>query len=347
MGDRVTETARERRRKAAATTVALLLHGAVALAFFFGNSPDPQASVATDAIESPEIDVVVEAPLPPAESPPVDPSTSAEQPAMRTREAAVERSLVASNEQGVAPEPNAESASEPAAPAPAEAPIAIARPALPIGAIYANPFLPRSQAAVERAEGKRAVDHAMKDPARERERELGLGPEGPVITALGDATWRSLAPVRGRATFVVTAEQTGVVGLELFSEEGGRAGWADAARIARDALAGKKLRLPPNVRRAVMKIEVTSAWKLPSGQDPGADVSVFGIGVKKGEGKDSPKVSILDPIPKLRVVELAKDIKVPVLVLQIDLFSTNSDPSNIGAKAQRVIHAHSVDTQLM
>lgn len=213
----------------------------------------------------------------------------------------------------------------------------------------ANPFLPRSEQAVALAESKRAVDRALKDPARERETELGLGPEGPVLTALGEATARSTAPVRGRAVFVATADENGVFALELHDAEGSRAGWDDARGLALAALKGKKLRLPAGATRAVMRIEVRSDWKLPSGHDPGTNVNVFHVPVGKGETKDSAAVNILDPIPKLRVVELpiTKDVKLPIVSVQLDIFSTNVDPADLGAKPRRVVHAHAIDTQVM
>ncbi|MDF2691809.1 MAG: hypothetical protein K0S65_192 [Labilithrix sp.] len=182
------------------------------------------------------------------------------------------------------------------------------------------------------------------------EAALGLGPEGPVLSALADGTSRSVAPVRGRAVFVATSNAAGeVVSIELEDAEGGRPGWADAARIALASLQGKKLQLAPGTTRAVMKIEVVSAWRLPSGQDPGSDVTLFHIPVAKGEGKDSAKVSILDPIPKLRVdyYEPSPGVKIPLLSIQLDIFSATTDPSNLGAKPRRVIHSRLLDSKLM
>lgn len=220
---------------------------------------------------------------------------------------------------------------------------------LGLGAAGQNPFLPKSEAAVALAESKRSIDRALKDPARERERSLGLGPEGPVLTALEDATSRSTAPVRGKAIFVATADENGVFQIELRDAEGSRAGWDDARTIALAALQGKKLRLPAGATRAVMRIQVKSDWKLPSGHDPSPEISLFHIPLKKGETKESAKVTILDPIPKLRMTEMAIDqnTKIPLPSVQVDLFSTNVDPTDIGAKPRRVVHSHLVDSQVM
>ncbi len=228
-----------------------------------------------------------------------------------------------------------------------------AEPARPVDigiGIGRNAFLPRSQADVERSEAKRAVDRALRDPIRERDRALGLGPEGPVLTALADATWRSVAPVRGRAVFVAVADAHGdVVSIELLDAEGGRPGWADAARIALAALKGKRLRVGSAATRVVMKIEVVSAWKLPNGQDPGHDVSLFGAPVARGEGRDSAKTSILDPVPKLRVYawEPSPGVKIPIPTVELDIFRTNVDPANLGSKPRRVIHSRLLDSAIM
>jgi hypothetical protein len=257
--------------------------------------------------------------------------------------------------------PRGESATaEPLSPR-ADAPPAAAVPAAPSTGVVpltarelgiasgGNPFLPKSERAVALAESKRAVDRALKDPAREREAELGLGPEGPVLAALGEATSRSTAPVRGRAVFVATADENGVFAIELRDAEGSRAGWDDARAIALGVLKGKKLRLPAGATRAVMRLEVRSDWKLPSGLDPGTNVSVLRIPVGKGETKDATRVTILDPIPTVRMTEipLPGGAKIPVPSVELDLFSTNADPANLGAKPRRVVHARVIETQVM
>lgn len=96
------------------------------------------------------------------------------------------------------------------------------------------------------------------------DRELGLGPEGPVLAALGEGASASATPVRGRAVFLAVT-----------------------------------------------------------------------------------KVAILDPIPKLRVVELAPDIKVPVVSVSLDVISVAGDPANIGAKPRRIIHTRLIDSKVL
>jgi hypothetical protein len=227
-----------------------------------------------------------------------------------------------------------------AEPAPGPSVVPLSAEALGIG--RTNPFLVRAEEP-PRAAAKRRVEEALRAPARDRERALGLGPEGPVLRALDEATPRSTAPVRGRAVFLAVADDEGaVVRLEVLDCDGDRAGWADAARLASAALRGTKLRIPKSTRRAEMRIEVTSTWKLPGGQEPGTDVTLFRVPLAKGEGKSSSKVSLLDPIPKLRVVEvpLPDGRTMPIPSIQIDLFRAAVDPANAGAQPRRVVHAH-------
>jgi hypothetical protein len=155
--------------------------------------------------------------------------------------------------------------------------------------------------------------------------------------------------VRGKAVFVATADENGVYQIELRDADGSRAGWDDARTIALSALKGKKLRLPPGSTRAVMRIEVKSDWKLPSGHDPTPEISLFHIPLQKGETKESAKVSILDPIPKVRMqdVWIDKNTRISVPSVQLDIFHTNMDPTDIGAKPRRVVHSHLMDAQVM
>lgn len=198
------------------------------------------------------------------------------------------------------------------------------------------------------AEAKQNAESMLREPARARERELGLGPDGPVLAALSDASSLGTTDVKGRAVFLAVADATGVViRIDVLECDGGRAGWTNAATAARGALAGKTLRLPSTAKGAQMRIEVVSQWKLPSGHDPGTDVSMLGIPVAKGEGKKSTRVELLNPVPKLEAVELAPGVKVTVPTVTFTIIAVNGDPANIGAKPRRVVHARLLDATVL
>jgi len=179
------------------------------------------------------------------------------------------------------------------------------------------------------AESNRAAAAMLRGTGQQHDREVGLGPEGPVLRALGDATMASFAPVKGRAVFRAITDGTGmVVGIEVLSCDGGRDGWVNAAELAREALSGKKLRLPSAATQAEMRIEIVSEMKMPSGHDPGVDVSVLGLPITKGDGPQSTQVRILDPF-------------------SLSFLAGTADPSDIGAKPRRVVHTRILESKVL
>ncbi|MBX3215830.1 MAG: hypothetical protein KF850_27575, partial [Labilithrix sp.] len=77
------------------------------------------------------------------------------------------------------------------------------------------------------SEAKRRAEQALKDGVRARDVDLGLGPEGPVLRALEDATYADVAPERGGATFLAVVDARGlVVDLRLLSSTGPPRDWA-------------------------------------------------------------------------------------------------------------------------
>lgn len=81
-------------------------------------------------------------------------------------------------------------------------------------------------------------------------------------------------------------------GIEVVDCDSG--GWANATELALDALRGKKLSMPSTAKRATMRIEIVSEMKMPSGHDPGVDVSILGVPITKGDGRQATQVRLLD-----------------------------------------------------
>ncbi len=205
-----------------------------------------------------------------------------------------------------------------------------------------------ARAALSLPESKRATRDLFREPAQKRDRDLGLGPEAPVLRALCSATFASVAPVRGRAVFRAVADDAGmIVGIEVVECDGETGAWAQTAELARSGLAGTTLRMPPHASRTEMRVEITSAWKIPSGHDSGTDVSFFGEQTSKGEGVESPKVAILDVLPKIHVIKVSRELKIPVVIVDPDIFSVKGDAANAGAKPRRVVHAHLLDSKVL
>ena len=200
------------------------------------------------------------------------------------------------------------------------------------------------------ARARENVEASLRLAAGARDRALGLGPEGPVLAALQQATFASTAPVDGRALFDVVANGQGVVErVDLDTADEAREGWENVAALAREALRGRTLRvagasLGGLTTTTVMKVEVVSSLKMPSGHDAGVNASVLGLPFRKGEGKHATKVVILDPIPKTEpvTVEIVPGYSIKVYVTTWDLLAVHGDPVDIGAKPQRVVQARLV-----
>lgn len=221
--------------------------------------------------------------------------------------------------------------------------------AIGLGLGAPNPFLAREEAPNPASSARAAVhENVLREPARLREQEIGLGPEGPVLQALGRATTTSSAPVHGRAVVLAVADRTGViVSVEVVDCDGSRSGWTQAADLARATLGGQKLRLPSTAAGAELRIEITSDWKIPSGHDTGTDVTLLSLETQKGNGKDCTKVAILDVLPKKKLLKLSKDLEISVVTVDADAISISGDPANSGAKPRRIVHTRLLAAKML
>jgi hypothetical protein len=192
-------------------------------------------------------------------------------------------------------------------------------------------------------EARRAggVEASVRRALDERDRELGLDSAGPAITALEQATMQSTAPSNSRARFEVVADASGhVTSVRVLDVSEDFPSWQRVAAQALRALEGKVLR-NAGPRGVAMTIAVESRWQLPSGSDPGVEVEIVGTTAKAGEGKRSPKVSILKPRINLVPVDPDGGLKVPEV--SITVLELAGDPTDIGAKPLRTVRAHLVE----
>lgn len=210
--------------------------------------------------------------------------------------------------------------------------------------------LPEPAAPVASETPRQGAQASMWKTARDRDTELGLGPEGPVLRALMESTRATSTPTRGRAVFLATADASGaVVSVDVvaYSADGG--GWTEAAKQALEALKGKKLRLPSTSKGAELLIEITSDRRMPSGHHAGADVSLFNIPLKRGDGPQATRIDIVPLLPKIVQVPLDRDgnVAIPLPMINFTLLGIAGDPSDIGAKVQRVVHSRLVGSRIL
>ncbi len=209
---------------------------------------------------------------------------------------------------------------------------------------------PDTARAAEPPSAKARVEATLRADARAREAALGLGPDGPLRAALADAMYASDAPVTSRVVFAVRADARGnILSLDAVSGDQGLSAFRDMARLARARLGRTTLRLPSTAQGANLRIELTSAWKLPSGHDPGAQVELFGRALTKGEGKAATRVAIL-PLPKVTCVspdDPKNELKLPICGVTAPLIATDADPADLGAKPRRIVSTRVLESTIL
>jgi hypothetical protein len=245
----------------------------------------------------------------------------------------------------------------PAAPSETAPPLAgLSADALGIGAH--NPFIAALPAAPSASpEEAPPIDNvapgpqqALRDGIHERDHDLGLDVGGPLVAVAEELTRPSATPVDSQAHFEVMADATGhVTSVRLLDASEGYDAWNELVSSFQGALRDRALQVPSGTRGVAITIEVTSRVQLPSGFDPGVDVSILNIPLKKAPaGQKRPRrVEILTIKPKIeeapRDPTLNSPFKLPQYRVElVKIFGLAFDPVDIGVPASRVVHARVV-----
>jgi hypothetical protein len=111
------------------------------------------------------------------------------------------------------------------------------------------------------------LKHAINDPIHEHERLNGSLTSGPFAQELERATRAdSGSPFEGRALFAISVDEVGlVVNVQVAESSGDRHAWEDVGKRVLNAMAQKRVRVPPGSKGVAMKIEISSKVVLPSG----------------------------------------------------------------------------------
>lgn len=342
--------------------VSLFVHGVLAAALLRTRPPSPQDVVkGADPVAELELDLSspTRPELPtgaPVEVSPPEPSARAVRPVPQAPHAP-------SEPLAAAPGPDEPTTAPREAPLGAPSPAGSTRPSLGLAdlGVGKNPFVPgRSEATTgtpgpssppsDGPSAKERVEASLRESARAREAELGLGPDGPVRAALAEAMYASDAPVTGMVRFSVVADGRGrVLSVEAISGDRGLSAYRSMETLARKKLASAVLRLPSTAKGARLEVVVTSAWKLPSGHDPGAKVSLFGQDLTKGGGKAATQIAVL-PLPKVVCVSAddpKNELKLPLCGISAPLVATDGDPADIGAKPRRIVSTRVASSEVL
>jgi hypothetical protein len=216
-----------------------------------------------------------------------------------------------------------------------------------------NAFLRTPVDAPHAPSAEERLEQSMREEIVASDVAAGRGRSGPLVAALRDAVYHVAPRANGSAVFAGTVDGAGViVALEPVSVSSGFGDWQRVANRAVAALSRRRLRIPAGASGLRVRVKVTSQTKLPSGHDPGLAISALRIPLKKGEGKNSTRVGILEPVLGVTTQENQNPgggdpLQLPTLKAGIDIFSLAGDPVDIGADARRVVHVELLEEKPM
>jgi hypothetical protein len=211
-----------------------------------------------------------------------------------------------------------------------------------LGVGGSNPFIGSpSELPTQRQLQSHRLRQSLRGELARSDQRLGLGPEGPAVAAVKEIVLASATAPNTSALLGVRADGAGaVIGVEVLEADRDGDEWGRIAERLRQALSGKRLRVPSRSRGVSFQLRVVSRVQLPSGADPGLAIDLFGMPVKHGEGDKSTKISLISPM--LREVVLPGSDGATILVPTIDIFGVAGDLADIGAVARRLVTAYLV-----
>jgi|GEM_PF-2048083 len=204
--------------------------------------------------------------------------------------------------------------------------------------------------ATERAEDN--LRRSMQQEQADADLKLGLNVPAPLILAIESAAREVAIPTNSVAVFIANIDGSGqLLGLEYTGSNHASPQWTKLTQRVEQALRGRKLPIAKRVKGVDLKLRLIARAQLPSGADPGLGVNLLGIPLKKGEGKRSSKITILDPIPKLLQLEVPgthgpETIKVPVLSAVATILNVAGDPADIGAPVRQMVRVEVIEERL-
>jgi len=134
---------------------------------------------------------------------------------------------------------------------------------------------PTAESAARRADRRplfrtppKSTTGGLQEGLEAHDRALGLGPSGPVVSALYSAAHTSIAPETGVARFQVTVLDTGSVEVRLSEASDHLEGWHAVASAAADALRRAPPRIPTGRSGMRLAIEIRAEETFPNGLKP-------------------------------------------------------------------------------
>ncbi|HET9930297.1 MAG TPA: hypothetical protein VFQ35_06410 [Polyangiaceae bacterium] len=225
------------------------------------------------------------------------------------------------------------------------------------------PVAPGSEAAQGREPRFKAPSKSntggLLEGLEEHDRTVGLTPSGRVRTALFNAAHSDVAPQLGVASFRVTVRNDGSVEVALHGATDSEQKWREVAERAAADLRKNPPRIPPPRSGTRMLVEIKAESVLPNGAkvanlhgtrvevDP-PRIRTFEESKQAVKDKNPAAEALASPdytmplavdVPGVYLSHAGKVCNVRAGVTPFGLaLSGGCDPSNIGAKPQRMVH---------
>lgn len=119
------------------------------------------------------------------------------------------------------------------------------------------------------------IQRSMAQAEVDRDARIGLGPQGPVLSALEVATSRAPGPLNGHARFTAVVSGEGKLeSFDVIDVGEAYATWRAIAKRVLAALAGRRLHQVASGRAVRLVVDVVSREALPSGAKPGFKIPI-------------------------------------------------------------------------
>jgi hypothetical protein len=115
------------------------------------------------------------------------------------------------------------------------------------------------------------LQNGLREELAAHDQQLGLGPEGPAVSALKTIVLDSTLAPNSSGLVLLRTDSSGVTThVEVREAIGQRQDWQRIADELKRLLAGKRLRIGDGTAGVTMQLRVTSRVQLPSGAAPGS-----------------------------------------------------------------------------
>jgi hypothetical protein len=200
------------------------------------------------------------------------------------------------------------------------------------------------------------------------DRDVGLGPEGPVVSAAHEAGHSDVAPAIGTAQFSITVMRSGGIQVELVGASSNVEGWRKVADKMAAAIKKKPPRIAGGRNGVRFGLELVAEERWPNGQVARSEGPALALTppsfkateksiedlskrnplavAPPGSPAETPPLKLDVDMPGLSIKGRGKVCSYQVGLLPLGL-SGGCDPSNIGARAQRVVSAKITEQSML